>query len=37
MVSGIMPGRYQVVQGRLDVQVQPAIAHHSSAACTNAA
>ena len=24
MVSGIMPGRHQVVQGRLDVQVQPA-------------
>ena len=23
-VSGIMPGRHQVVQGRLDVQVQPA-------------
>jgi len=23
MVSGIMPGRHQVVQGRLDVQVQP--------------
>jgi hypothetical protein len=24
MVSGIMPGRHQVVQGRLDVQVQSA-------------